>query len=105
MTDHCSCPCPARAPDVILPPPGPPLRGPTPPFLPRPARIRGVGKTGTPEQGRMTMPQQTRPLIGVNADFLAAGKAQHAQLRLAPGYVDAIVAAGGLPVVVPPVGR
>ena len=48
------------------------------------------------------MPDPTRPLIGVNADFTPSAKTITAHLRLAVGYVDAIVAAGGLPVVLPP---
>jgi putative glutamine amidotransferase len=51
------------------------------------------------------MATQARPLVGVNADFLAAGKQTAAQVRLPAGYLDALVAAGGLPVVVPPFGR
>ena len=48
------------------------------------------------------MPDPTRPLIGVNADFTPSAKTITAHLRLAVGYVDAITAAGGLPVVLPP---
>jgi putative glutamine amidotransferase len=51
------------------------------------------------------MAQQTRPFIGINADFIPAGKQTAAQLRLHAGYCDAIVAAGGMPVVLPPLGR
>lgn len=51
------------------------------------------------------MPKQTRPYIGVNADFVPAGKQTGAGLRVPLGYVDTILAAGGLPVVVPPVPR
>jgi putative glutamine amidotransferase len=48
------------------------------------------------------MPRQPRPVIGVNADFVPAGKPSGPLVRLALGYLDALVAAGGLPVVVPP---
>jgi putative glutamine amidotransferase len=51
------------------------------------------------------MAHQTRPFIGVNADFVPAGKLTCAHLRLHVGYLDALVAAGGLPVVVPPLGK
>jgi putative glutamine amidotransferase len=51
------------------------------------------------------MAHQTRPFVGVNADFVPPGKSAGAQLRLSTSYLDAIVAAGGLPVVVPPFGR
>jgi putative glutamine amidotransferase len=51
------------------------------------------------------MATQARPFIGVNADFVAAGKQTCAHVRLHAGYLDAVVAAGGLPVVVPPFTR
>lgn len=51
------------------------------------------------------MARQTRPFIGVNADFTPGSKAQRAHLRLNIGYIDAVVAAGGLPVVLPPLGK
>ena len=51
------------------------------------------------------MAHPTRPFIGVNADFTPAGKSITAHLRLPIGYIDAIVAAGGLPVVIPPVAK
>src|SRR5262245_51940915 len=51
------------------------------------------------------MAAHTRPFIGVNADYAAASKQAVAQLRLAAGYLDAVVAAGGLPVVVPPLAK
>jgi putative glutamine amidotransferase len=51
------------------------------------------------------MASQTRPFIGVNADFLAASKHSTAQVRLNVGYVDSVVTAGGMPVVLPPVGK
>ncbi len=51
------------------------------------------------------MPKQPRPYIGVNADFVPASKSSIATIRVPTGYLDAIVAAGGLPVVVPPFHR
>jgi putative glutamine amidotransferase len=51
------------------------------------------------------MPPQTRPFIGVNADFLNATKHYPGQVRLNVGYLDALVAAGGMPVVLSPVGK
>jgi putative glutamine amidotransferase len=51
------------------------------------------------------MAQQTRPIIGVNADFFAAGKNTSAHIRLQAGYFDQVVAAGGLPVVMPPFNK
>src|SRR5438067_3623113 len=53
----------------------------------------------------MTMAPQTRPFIGINADFVATSKHNHAHLRLPIGYADAILAAGGLPIVLPPLGK
>lgn len=50
------------------------------------------------------MAQQTRPFIGVNADFAPAGKRGGARFQLGAGYVDAIAAAGGFPLVLPPFG-
>ena len=51
------------------------------------------------------MPQPTRPVIGMNVDFLAATKTQGAHLRLNAGYVDSILAAGGLPLPMPPFAK
>jgi putative glutamine amidotransferase len=51
------------------------------------------------------MAQQTRPFIGINADFLPATKHHRAHLRLAAGYIDAVYAAGGLPVILPPLAK
>ena len=49
--------------------------------------------------------KQTRPFIGINADFLPAGKVTSAHARLNAGYFEAVVAAGGLPVILPPLGK
>ena len=46
----------------------------------------------------------TRPLIGINTDYLAAKNATP-YLRLNAGYVDAIIAGGGLPVLLPPLRK
>src|SRR5262249_50053278 len=54
--------------------------------------------------GRM-MAQATRPFIGINADFVAASKVTSAHARLSAGYFDAVVAAGGLPIIVPPLSK
>jgi putative glutamine amidotransferase len=51
------------------------------------------------------MAQQTRPFIGVNADFVPAGKQTTAHIRLGAGYLDTVIAAGGMPVVLPPLGK
>ncbi len=46
-----------------------------------------------------------RPLIGVNMDFRASAKS-HAQQSVTPtGYYDALLAAGALPIMLPPVTR
>jgi putative glutamine amidotransferase len=51
------------------------------------------------------MAQPTRPFIGITADYAAAGKVSSAHARLNAGYFDALVAAGGLPVILPPLAR
>ncbi len=45
-----------------------------------------------------------RPLVGINTDFLAP-KAGGPFARVNAGYFDAVLAAGGLPVLVPPVRK
>jgi putative glutamine amidotransferase len=45
----------------------------------------------------------TRPLIGLNMDFVPAGKMAGAQLRLHAGYAESVYAAGGMPIFIPPV--
>jgi putative glutamine amidotransferase len=51
------------------------------------------------------MAARTRPVIGINADFIPAQKQTRPQVRLHAGYLDTILAAGGFPVVVPPLGK
>jgi putative glutamine amidotransferase len=51
------------------------------------------------------MAHQTRPFIGINADYIPASKVNGPFIRLHTGYLDNIVAAGGLPVVVPPMAK
>jgi putative glutamine amidotransferase len=51
------------------------------------------------------MVQPTRPIVGINADFVQATKTLTAHARVNSGYFDAIVAAGGLPVVLPPLAK
>ena len=51
------------------------------------------------------MPQPTRPVIGINVDFYATSKTQCSHLRLNSGYADAVLAAGGLPVLLAPLGK
>jgi putative glutamine amidotransferase len=43
-----------------------------------------------------------RPIIGLNADYRSAKKDSPAYSFLAAGYYDRILAAGGIPVIVPP---
>jgi len=50
------------------------------------------------------LPSPTRPLVGINTDYLAPKNAAP-YLRLNAGYVDAILAAGALPVLIPPVRK
>jgi len=51
------------------------------------------------------MARLTRPRIGINADFVPAGKQTTASLRLHPGYCDNVYGAGALPVILPPLGK
>jgi putative glutamine amidotransferase len=51
------------------------------------------------------MSARTRPLVGINADYYNPTKVGPAHLRLNAGYVDAVFAAGGLPIVLPPIGK
>jgi putative glutamine amidotransferase len=51
------------------------------------------------------MAHSTRPFIGINADFIAGSKTSAAHARLNAGYFDAIVSAGGLPVILPPIAK
>jgi putative glutamine amidotransferase len=49
-------------------------------------------------------PPPARPLIAINADF-SAPKNGTAFARLNAGYIDAILAAGGLPLLIPPLRK
>jgi putative glutamine amidotransferase len=51
------------------------------------------------------MAHPPRPFIGINADFVPLSKVNSPHLRLNAGYLDNVVGAGGLPVVVPPLGK
>ena len=51
------------------------------------------------------MAHPTRPFIGINADFTAAGKNSMAHARVPAGYFDAIVATGGIPLIMPPIAK
>lgn len=51
------------------------------------------------------MTQQTRPWIGINVDVIPASKHNGPHLRLNAGYVEAILAAHGLPILMPPYGK
>jgi putative glutamine amidotransferase len=51
------------------------------------------------------MANATRPIIGINADFVPASKVTRAHGRVHAGYFDAVLTAGGLPLVLPPIGR
>jgi putative glutamine amidotransferase len=51
------------------------------------------------------MAPPTRPRIGINVDFVPAGKNYGAFVRLPAGYFDTIHNAGGLPILLPPLGQ
>ena len=47
---------------------------------------------------------RSKPLIGLNADYRAAKKDAPAFTFVCAGYFDSVIEAGGLPVILPPVG-
>lgn len=51
------------------------------------------------------MTQQVRPLVGVNVEYVPPAKNAGPQLRLHAGYAECVYAAGGLPVLIPPVAK
>jgi putative glutamine amidotransferase len=51
------------------------------------------------------MAKQSRPFIGINADLIPASKRSVAHLRLDSGYADMVLAAGGIPIVIPPLNK
>jgi putative glutamine amidotransferase len=53
----------------------------------------------------MAAKESPRPLIGINTDFFAATKTYSAHARVNAGYFDAVLAAGGLPILLPPLGK
>jgi putative glutamine amidotransferase len=53
----------------------------------------------------MPAKESPRPLIGINTDFFNASKTYSAHARVNAGYFDAVIAAGGLPLLLPPLGK
>jgi putative glutamine amidotransferase len=53
----------------------------------------------------MAAKESPRPLIGINTDYFAASKTYAAHARVNAGYFDAVLAAGGLPILLPPLGK
>jgi putative glutamine amidotransferase len=51
------------------------------------------------------MANTSRPLIGINCDFFNASKTYSAHARVNAGYFDAILNAGGLPILMPPMTK
>jgi putative glutamine amidotransferase len=51
------------------------------------------------------MAHPIRPCIGINAEYGPANKVNPAFIRVNAGYFDNVAAAGGLPVVVPPLAK
>jgi putative glutamine amidotransferase len=49
--------------------------------------------------------QPQRPVIGINVDLVPASRNSASYIRLATGYFDCIFAAGGLPIMFPPLGK
>src|SRR3954453_21436518 len=52
----------------------------------------------------MAAPRPTRPFIGINADLVLPAKAAPLA-RLGIGYADAVVLAGGMPLILPPYAK
>jgi putative glutamine amidotransferase len=48
------------------------------------------------------MARLTRPLIGINTDYIPPGKASGGQFRVHAGYCESIYQAGGMPMLLPP---
>ncbi len=48
---------------------------------------------------------RSKPLIGINADYRSAQKDSPAYSFVCAGYYDAIIAAGGIPVILPPLAE
>ena len=53
----------------------------------------------------MAAKESPRPVIGINTDYFLAGKTYSAHARVNAGYFDAVYAAGGLPIILPPIIR
>src|SRR4051794_41194583 len=53
----------------------------------------------------MAAKDSPRPFIGINTDYFAATKTYSAHARVNAGYFDAVLAAGGLPILLPPLGK
>jgi putative glutamine amidotransferase len=53
----------------------------------------------------MPAKESPRPLIGINTDYFNASKTYAAHARVNAGYFDAVLNSGGLPILLPPLGR
>jgi putative glutamine amidotransferase len=53
----------------------------------------------------MAAKESPRPLIGINTDYFAASKTYAAHARVNAGYFDAVFASGGMPILLPPLGK
>ncbi|MER3416518.1 MAG: peptidase C26 [Gemmataceae bacterium] len=51
----------------------------------------------------MPLPHHLRPVIGITCDYIPPGKQNGAVHRLHAGYAEAVHAAGGVPLIIPPV--
>jgi putative glutamine amidotransferase len=70
---------------------------------PRPAQ-EGTSPRRDPAKEGIRMAPRTRPVIGLNVDYVPASKVHRPHLRLNGGYAEAVQAAGGLPVLMPLLG-
>src|SRR5277367_1984466 len=64
-----------------------------------------LGAGDSPPIKEEKMAQATRPLIGLNLDYVPAGKTTRPHLRLNAGYAEAVLTSGGLPVLMPILSR
>lgn len=51
------------------------------------------------------MAHQSRPYIGINTEYVPASKVNSPYIRLNAGYLDTVANSGGIPVVLPPMGK
>lgn len=61
-----------------------------------------IERTSLTDTLNRTLTMNDRPLIGINADYRVAGRGRASHTSLAGGYYDCLLAAGALPILLPP---